>query len=205
MCDFNVRNCPAAKEAPMIWGQYVHIPSHTITPMPHWSEREEIDGLVQERRNSNANALELRLSCTNPAKCEHQQNRRKHGDMSSPWSCPMARVWLSVRKKKKHTNALKAKPFCNLIILPRQKYSGRKRSIPSGTYKFLIPWMLITRSSAATRISNEWVPSMRETFHYLRYVSDEKWWKIKLKLYVSSNKFSAWRVKYLKKLMTEKR
>ena len=29
----------------------------------------QIDGLVQERRNSIANALELRLSCTNPSKC----------------------------------------------------------------------------------------------------------------------------------------
>ena len=28
----------------------------------------EIDGLVQERRNSIANALELRLSCTNSSK-----------------------------------------------------------------------------------------------------------------------------------------
>ena len=28
----------------------------------------EIDGLMQERRNSIANALELRLSCTNPSK-----------------------------------------------------------------------------------------------------------------------------------------
>ena len=27
----------------------------------------QIDGLVQERRYSNANALELRLSCTNPS------------------------------------------------------------------------------------------------------------------------------------------
>ena len=27
----------------------------------------DIDGLVQERRNSSANALELRLSCTNPS------------------------------------------------------------------------------------------------------------------------------------------
>ena len=27
---------------------------------------DKIDGLVQERRNSIANALELRLSCTNP-------------------------------------------------------------------------------------------------------------------------------------------
>ena len=29
----------------------------------------QIDGSVQERRNSIANALELRLSCTNPSKC----------------------------------------------------------------------------------------------------------------------------------------
>ena len=28
---------------------------------------DHIDGLVQERRNSTANALELRLSCTNPS------------------------------------------------------------------------------------------------------------------------------------------
>ena len=30
--------------------------------------KDEIDGLVQERRNSIADALELRLSCTNPSK-----------------------------------------------------------------------------------------------------------------------------------------
>ena len=29
----------------------------------------DIDGLVQEGRNSTANALELRLSCTNPSTC----------------------------------------------------------------------------------------------------------------------------------------
>ena len=29
----------------------------------------QTDGLVQERRNSIANALELRLSCTYPSKC----------------------------------------------------------------------------------------------------------------------------------------
>ena len=28
---------------------------------------DHFDGLVQERRNSIANALELRLSCTNPS------------------------------------------------------------------------------------------------------------------------------------------
>ena len=31
----------------------------------------EVDGLVQERRNSICNALELRLSCTNPSKWKH--------------------------------------------------------------------------------------------------------------------------------------
>ena len=31
----------------------------------------EIDELVEERRNSIANALELRLSCTNPSKYEY--------------------------------------------------------------------------------------------------------------------------------------
>ena len=29
--------------------------------------QEYMDGLVQEKRNSIANALELRLSCTNPS------------------------------------------------------------------------------------------------------------------------------------------
>ena len=32
---------------------------------------DEVDGLVQERRNSISNALELRLSCTNPSKWKH--------------------------------------------------------------------------------------------------------------------------------------
>ena len=39
----------------------------------HWCKGQEcrvyIDGLVQERRNSSANALELRLFCTNPSTC----------------------------------------------------------------------------------------------------------------------------------------
>ena len=35
-----------------------------------------IDGLVQERRNSIANALELHLSCTNPSTCAFKQNFR---------------------------------------------------------------------------------------------------------------------------------
>ena len=39
---------------------------HVSQDMYNW--RLKIDGLVQERRNSIANALELRLSCTNPSR-----------------------------------------------------------------------------------------------------------------------------------------
>ena len=35
--------------------------------LTHWNQVEHIDELVQERRNSIANTLELRLSCTNPS------------------------------------------------------------------------------------------------------------------------------------------
>ena len=38
-----------------------------------------IDGLVQERRNSIALAMELRLSCTNPSIC-HRASKRRMND-----------------------------------------------------------------------------------------------------------------------------
>ena len=34
-----------------------------------WHPPQQLDGLVQERRNSTANAMELHLSCTNPSSC----------------------------------------------------------------------------------------------------------------------------------------
>ena len=37
-------------------------------------EIDQIDGLMQERRNSSALAVELRLSCINPSKCKLQIN-----------------------------------------------------------------------------------------------------------------------------------
>ena len=45
----------------VIKGTVSTLPRHVI-----WKNQTYIDGLVQERRNSIANALELRLSCTNP-------------------------------------------------------------------------------------------------------------------------------------------
>ena len=38
-------------------------------PMRDW---HQIDGLVQDRRNSSALTMEFRLSCTNPPKCSRQ-------------------------------------------------------------------------------------------------------------------------------------
>ena len=39
-----------------------------LTSKKHSYYKDEIDGLVQERRNSSALAMELRLPCTNPRK-----------------------------------------------------------------------------------------------------------------------------------------
>ena len=41
-----------------------------------WCRRHQIDGLVQERRNSSALAMDLRLSCINPSKDRLMQERR---------------------------------------------------------------------------------------------------------------------------------
>ena len=42
-----------------------------ISIVIHHRFTHQIDGLVQERRNSIADAMELRLSCTNPSKCRY--------------------------------------------------------------------------------------------------------------------------------------
>ena len=42
----------------MLWFKLIHV--YKSGPIDH------VDGLVQERHNSIANALELRLCCTNP-------------------------------------------------------------------------------------------------------------------------------------------
>ena len=48
-------------------GKFAGIAVITLLPQYQWCKSEEyIDGLVQERRNSIANALELRFSFTNP-------------------------------------------------------------------------------------------------------------------------------------------
>ena len=41
----------------------------TYTPF-HFSLADDIDGLVQERRNSSTLAMELCLSCSNPLVCK---------------------------------------------------------------------------------------------------------------------------------------
>ena len=48
----------------------------------------QIDGLMQERRNCIAHALELRLSCTNPSKLCRQHNPIHIMVVGSPSPCP---------------------------------------------------------------------------------------------------------------------
>ena len=53
----------------------------------------EVDGLVQERRNSISNALELRLSCTNPSKWK----RFLHADFHVSLMVARTTFWTNTR------------------------------------------------------------------------------------------------------------
>ena len=60
---------------------------------------DNIDGLVQERRNSIANALELRLSCTDPSTCYFQNGWRdleKFLGISKGWQHVVTHIWLNI-------------------------------------------------------------------------------------------------------------
>ena len=52
----------------ILWFGYLHTMILSLYLCAECIFRLQIDGLVQERRNSIANAPELRLSCTNPSK-----------------------------------------------------------------------------------------------------------------------------------------
>ena len=52
---------PSSNEFQWLYSETQHQDSPNDGPQGH------IDGLMQERRNSIANAMELRLSCTNPS------------------------------------------------------------------------------------------------------------------------------------------
>ena len=61
--------CPTVMS---IWLE--HFIAVVRTPWYHWKAQGHVDGLVQDRRKSIANALELRLSCTNPSMCDNDIN-----------------------------------------------------------------------------------------------------------------------------------
>ena len=52
----------------------------------------DINGLVQERRNSIANALELRLSCTNPGLVQERRNSIANA-LELRLSCTNPLIW----------------------------------------------------------------------------------------------------------------
>ena len=57
-----VRNVNASHTLDTLWSIYFN--DYFLAFMVH-----DVDGLMQERHNSIANAMELRLSCTNPSMC----------------------------------------------------------------------------------------------------------------------------------------
>ena len=81
----------------IVWCNYLSMP-HTFAPGTEvLTDIVHIDGLVQERRNSIASAMELRLSCTNPL------------IWHKPYLCHTGTIWYSVKTK-----------FISIFI----KYSG---------------------------------------------------------------------------------
>ena len=66
------------------WDNHVTASAPMKQPCKMWANKnprrtDDIDGLVQERRNSIANALELRHSCTNPSIYNHEKSAQKVG------------------------------------------------------------------------------------------------------------------------------
>ena len=68
------------------WGNIVH----------DFASKNFTDGLVQERLNSSANALELRLSCTNPSKWCCYQKLTYTWDEIYHWGALRFYVWWSI-------------------------------------------------------------------------------------------------------------
>ena len=49
------------------WNIIAYVEDYLMKVLNWQNVWQHIDGLVQERRNSSASAMELRLSCTNPS------------------------------------------------------------------------------------------------------------------------------------------
>ena len=69
-CEGHHANCliVAARVNPFTAGK--NMGAKMIVPI-FFNGMDHLDGLVQERRNSSALAMELRLSCINPSICAH--------------------------------------------------------------------------------------------------------------------------------------
>ena len=67
----------------MIWQEFnAHCSLYLIVALKHKKSKhlEHVERLVQERRNSIANAPELQLSCTNPLMCS-KVSKLKQGNI----------------------------------------------------------------------------------------------------------------------------
>ena len=91
---------PHLKWVPDMWqDEYVDILKTTKLYFRPYENGHQIDGLVQERCNSIANAMELHLSCTNPLK---YWNNTLLMQYTVPLRCYMELLWKSYHHRFKN-------------------------------------------------------------------------------------------------------
>ena len=100
----------------LIWRQHPHI---TVVTIMNYKIKQNdyilvnvnrticsynIDGLVQERRNSSALAMEFRLSCTNPSTCATciWHRRVMVNKFTILWEVEIIRVWFCIKIPVEH-------------------------------------------------------------------------------------------------------
>ena len=99
---------------------------------PRWMPQntcEDIDGLVHERCNSSALAMEFSLSCINPLICQHWFKL-----WLDAWCHYLSQYWSSLMSPYDMTRP----QWVKVLLVLNQEYSGRKKSI----LLLLMPWSL---------------------------------------------------------------
>ena len=105
-------------------------------------EQQNIDGLMQGRRNSSALAMELRLSCTNPSTCclPYTANTMPTDALATLGARASAGMVLTPASAPKPEYSVTNITRVNIstLPLPSPEYLGRTRSIPL----LLMSWLL---------------------------------------------------------------
>ena len=108
---------------------------------------EQIDGLVQERRNSIADAMELRLSCTNPSNCYislwHQQSYSTQYIASSVQCCETADTNWHQQWNRKVISLMKFSPQAALkVVIFTMSNAASDDEVIKVMMSFSFQWMM---------------------------------------------------------------